>query len=155
MCNLCRDAAVLEDVDSARMTRCSQEIIDLFKNEVYITIINDYDERAWESASSDAVLTFFKENYQSLKYKIKIGEKAVRQLNSCWLLSDRLRSFRLVCNESRIFTFLLDQNFSLIIINRNTKDKHFEDPPDFDKKLNELVKTVKASLVPKADTHVK
>lgn len=155
MCQCHRDAAEIEEVERNKMGSASKAFFTLLKNEVYITLLNTNNIAVWDAASNNEMLKHYKQNYDELKKKIKAGEDAIRQFNTSWRFQDDLQSFRLVCHGSRIFIYLLDQKYKLIILNRLPPDGEFEDPLDFEKQLKEIVATVisaiKVFTLPHAD----
>lgn len=153
MCNCCREAAILEEVDGVKMRDCQSKLFRLLTNDVFITIINDYGNDVWIEGSNEEIKAHFKENFQELKSKIATGESAIRQLNSSWRVEEKLISFRLVCHGSRIFTFLLDNNFKIVIINRNPPDVPIKDPPNFEKRFKEIVKEIISSITVPDEPH--
>lgn len=153
MCDCCREAAILEEVDGVKLRASQSELFNLLQNEVFLTIINDYGNDVWISGSNDEIKTHFKENFQELKSKIATGESAIRQLNSSWRVEEQLLSFRLVCHGSRIFIFLLDNKFKIVIINRNPPDVPFNDPPNFEKRFKSIIKDVVSSITVPPEPH--
>lgn len=117
MCHCCRDGAELDKFDKEAMNQCTQEIFQLFKNEVYVLVLDQNGEPIWERASSPEFWQEKHEQIHQFNSAVRIGQQAVTQLMQA-LSIDQLRSFRLVCHSSRMFTFLLNETFRLIIFVR-------------------------------------
>ena len=143
MCDCARDATQLDSVDRQQITDASRRLVNLFTNDVFILLI-DRTEVIFDFASTPQFAAEMKANQSHIIEYIQLGENAVKQLNSGWH-PDALQSFRLQCQQSRVFTFILSGTYRLIIINKYPqKIKNYDEA--FEKDLKELCETVKRSI---------
>ncbi|KAH0789599.1 hypothetical protein GPJ56_006485 [Histomonas meleagridis] len=128
------------------MSQSSEQIFDLFKNDVFITIFDPDWDSIWESATSAQILSEYREQMASVSRHIENSEESIRQLNSGWRI-DGLVSYCLTCHSSRIYVYLLDDAHRLVIINRYTDSSSLSDDPNFDKTLKSIVNNIRESIL--------
>lgn len=144
MCDCARDATQMDSVDRQAMSDAARRLVDLFGNDVFLVVLDGRSENIFDFSSSTDFGNEMKGKLSSIIESITMGENAVKQLNSGWRL-DELKSFRLQSQQSRVFTFLLSDNYKFIIINKYpNRQKEFD--PSFDGKLKPLIETVRKSI---------
>lgn len=154
MCDCCRDATVISAVDNSKIRTASQNVVDLLKNDVFLVVFDNEWESIWDFASSQSVMSEFREQLPRIHTMISGGEEAIRQLNSGWRV-DELLSFKLNCHSSRIFVFLLTESYRLVIVNKyNSEEELPSDGPEVDQRLKEICATIKSSINALNPAHV-
>ncbi|EAX89454.1 hypothetical protein TVAG_455630 [Trichomonas vaginalis G3] len=146
MCNCNRDAQNLEKIDRAELEKCGSDIVKLFKDQVFSIIFDDKWGEIFNYSSSPEFGNEQKERLGSIKEYIQMGENAVGKLNSVWRTDEtKVKSFRLFCHQSRIFTFILKGEYHLVIINK-CGSKGVVSDPNFDSTLQRILNGITNSI---------
>ncbi|KAH0789539.1 hypothetical protein GPJ56_006505 [Histomonas meleagridis] len=145
MCNCLKSGTQLQDIDLTSMTQNSQQIFELFKNDVFIVIFNPEWESIYESATTPEILNEYKSQMSTVSRHIESSEESIRQLNSGWRI-DGLTSYNLTCHSSRIYVHVLDDKYRLVVINRYADSSTLEDDPNFERTLKLIVENVHQSI---------
>lgn len=146
MCNCHRDAQNLEKIDRAELEKCGNDIVKLFKDQVFSIIFDEKWGEIFNFSSSPDFGNEQKERLDSIKEYIRMGESAVNQLNSGWRSDEtKVKSFRLFCHQSRIFTFILKRQYHLVIINK-CSSKGVASDPNFDSTLSRILTSITSSI---------
>jgi len=143
---------MLDVFDRQSLIEASQSISSIFCNDVCVMLFDPHWALLFDHASSVKFAEEQKSRVSSIVESIRMGENAIRQLNSGWRIEE-LKSFRLMCHLSRIFAFLINDSFHLIVINKFTNRESRIDPT-FEKSLAEACNRVKVSISALSNAHV-
>ena len=144
MCNCCRDSSVVSAFDRPKMSTEAQRVVSLLKGDVFLVILDSEWTVVFDHASNANTLSEFRGHLARMQTTISGCEDAIRQLNTGWRI-DELVSFKLTCQASRIFVFLLPQTYRLVIIHRFDEETP-EDGPDVDQTLRAIAREMGDSI---------
>ena len=116
---------------------------------VYLLVVQNNQEIIWESDSSGPTSGGLPPDKQAIDVINAMfnGEVAISKLNDAFS-SDKLRSFRLNCQHSRMLMYNVDKNdhFKLIIVYTLHDSVLLPEPPDFDDLMDDVCSKTRIAL---------
>lgn len=153
MCECARDSTKLDSIDKAKMTECCSRLFALLNGEVFFSVLDSERKSIYEAASPSNFLSNFHTNMDEIGKVMESSEVAIRQLNSRWRV-EGLSSFHLTCHSSRIYVYLVDENFRVLVIHKFGDENAADSDPDFDRKLKDICSSVRDSISALSKEHV-
>jgi hypothetical protein len=116
---------------TATLTRHAQQLASLFTQDVFIVVFDPDGNPAWSFGSSPQVTSEFQAQLHPIHEAVSATEQTIRNLNEGWRV-DELTAFRLTCLSSRIWVWVINGPYHLVVINKlNSGEAFGTDPPDF------------------------
>jgi hypothetical protein len=154
MCHCSRDSQDIAIPGASGLDLCSQNLIDLFQNDVLVLLISE-NGVVFDRASSSAVKREFSQQISTMKQLIEKAENAIRHTLDSSRTGTKIQCFRLNCHSSRIHVAILSELYRLVIINRGWEERGMRDSADFDQNLNQICEQLKSSIHGEQNAHVR
>ena len=133
------------------MVTKARQILSILQNDTFIVMFDNTWTIFFDHASSQEILNEFREQVSRMQTAISGCEDSIKQFNTGWRI-DELVSFKVTCQASRIYVFLLQESYRLVIINR-FGDGTPEDSPNIDRTLAEVAKDMAGAIYALSSAH--